>query len=997
MRSIKFYNLFLLLLILSPFIFPAIDIQNRKENYSSDILINEISDKNNDKIDDNLANDLEYKEDETIEVIVEFNRAINSVDRFKLLKIGANFIEGSWDLNRRVKIKTKPNLLDKIAEIHSVVKITASEKRLIMIAIEGLDFNDLAKLKQYKDTKIFWNVGCALISSYSGIENDINLLGTYDAIMDTTDLYLHSAIIENPSSEITANTVTNANTINASSLWSIGINGTGVKVGNIDTGINNLHYDLAGRIFSTQSFISTIYGYDENITSTNDPDGHGSHTSGIMIGNGTANSSYKGIAFNSEIIFAKVGTKATLSSVVAAIDWLISEGAETINLSYGGTDSPGLDIVEIAFRNAVRNHDVLCSLSAGNEGADGFYTAGTPGTTDDVITVGNVNDWEAPPTISYSSSRGPTADDHMKPDVMAPGTNIYSCHPTSTNTYISRSGTSMAAPQVTGAIALLIGACKDSGIEYNPGLIKGALMKTADIIAPISSNNLLKQGRGIVNVGAAWDEIIKATKEGAMPIIGACNPIQEPLHYWVDLVQGQVAEQYLTCVSPFKTDLSLEISGSASAFVTIGTIPNEYSAITKLTFNIPIDATIGDYSGILTFKYKTYELDTITIDFSISESNGHRMLLNYRTTNYGIDHMYRQFNEFTKDILNNGYVISEQNVTLDSTILSEYEAIWLPDPFNYHYPLEEDGNYTIIETNPSWAIGELMALTNYVNNGGSVFICLLGQIEDTENHIILNTNVSAVNEFTEQFGIHVRDTNNSIIFPITVDTVALHPLTVGVEAIDHWGCSLELSGDAVQLTELSSGSNYATLAASQTPNGGRVVVLTTNFALDEDGYRNYYNYGYTQNNQFGRNLFRWITAKHRMQQLDNTVENGVATITYEYLNGPGADFGGYVITPSEQINLIWEEIDENIWQANYSFTETGLHFFFPECGLTKVDDFDYFIINADEIATSPSPSETPTNTTTPTTTASSGYILLSIMTIFLSSIIVTVVIRKYRK
>lgn len=969
---------------------------NREETFQGNIWIKEIQDSNKDKIDDELYNKIKYTTSNYLDVVLKYDRSIKKADLNRLRELDVKILSGAWDLGRRIHVSTSIELLKEITSLSGLSHITTSEKRLIMVAIEGTDFTDLKKLTKLKGAEIFWNVGCALIPYFSGIENDIKDLGTYNAIIDTTNIYFQTTTLPDISDNYEINTITNANTINASSLWNLGYNGTGIKVGNIDTGINHLHEDLAGRINASQSFVLTIYGYEEDDLTTTDDNGHGTHTSGIIAGNGTGIATYTGIAPCSELIFAKVGSSATLPSVVAALDWLITKGAETVNLSFGGSDTTGKDIVEIAFSNAVRNHDILISVSAGNEGGDGFYTAGTPGTTDDVITVGNVNDAYNPPTIVYSSSSGPTADDHMKPDLMAPGNNIMSCYHIGVSGYVPKSGTSMAAPQVTGSIALMIQACKANGINYNPGLLKSALMKTAELITPISSNNLLTQGRGVVNVGAAWNYILNSEKEGLTPIIGACNPIQEPLHYWSTLLQGQIAEQYLTCVSPFKTDLSIEKSGDTAVFITIDTIPEQYTAITKIIFDIPLDATLGTYTGQLSFKYKTYTLDTVTINLEISESNGYRMLLNYRTTDYSIDHMYGQFKEFTEDILINDYIISEQNVVLDSSVLANYEAVWLPDPFNYYYPLGDYEDYSIVETNPYWAVGEIDALTDYIENGGTVFFCFIGQLTNAEETLLLNTNVSAVNEFTEQYGIHVRNTNWTAPTQTIVDTVGIHPLTFGVDSINHYGCSLELTGDAVQVTELSAGSEYATCAYAQTASGGRVIVLTTNFVLDNEGYNDLYDIDQTQNKQFGRNLIRWGTAKNRINLISTIEEEGKIIITYEYQNGLGADFGGYVITPSsEQINLVWNEIETNIWQTNYYFSELGIHHFFPECGPTGIDDFDYFVFNADQIATEPSPSPTPSNTTT--TTSETGVIFLTIVVFYIVGMIVPVIIKKYRK
>ncbi|MFW9923826.1 MAG: S8 family serine peptidase, partial [Candidatus Thorarchaeota archaeon] len=616
---------FFLLIITTSFL-PLINgygISSLKQNFNinpEDISI----DYNFDKIDDRILPELKLFGSKSIDVIVKFDRRINSFDRIRLANIGATSLSSSWNLERCIKITINSRLLKVITNFPGVEFISKAEKRAIMVAIEGNNFEDLNRLKNYPQTEIYWNVGCALVPFYSGIENDLNLLGSFSYIQDITDSYLETTIIPIDNNDLTISTVKNAETINATSLWDLGYNGSGVKIGNIDTGINSAHLDFAGRIMAAQSFILTNYGYEYNDTTTSDPNGHGSHTTGIMAGNGTGNIAYKGIAPESEIYFAKIGNPATLYSVVVALDWLVTQGVETINFSYGGSDSTGLDIAETAMRNVVRNNGILLSLSAGNDGDDGFYTVGTPGTTDDVITVGNVNDWNNPPLIVSSSARGPTADDHMKPDLMAPGYGIYSCGPTGTVSYVVKSGTSMAAPQVTGSIALLIQACKNNGIDYNPGLLKGALMKTATLKTPISSYNLLVQGRGIVNVGAAWNLIVNSAKEDLMPIIGACNPVQQPLHYWSTLLQGQVSEQYLTCVSPFKSDLSIEVSGDISSFITIDPIPEEYTSIVKIKYSIPINATIGSYSGQINFKYKTNTLDSISLILSVAESNGHR-------------------------------------------------------------------------------------------------------------------------------------------------------------------------------------------------------------------------------------------------------------------------------------------------------------------------------------------------------------------------------------
>ena len=67
-------------------------------------------------------------------------------------------------------------------------------------------------------------------------------------------------------------------------------------------------------------------------------------------------------------------------------------------------------------------------------------------------------------------------------------------------------------------------------------------------------------------------------------------------------------------------------------------------------------------------------------------------------------------------------------------------------------------------------------------------------------------------------------------------------------------------------------------------------------------------------------------------------------MTYEYISGPGADFGGYVITPEEtRHNLTWVELSSGMWSFTYNCESLGTYHFYPECGTTGVDEFDYLL------------------------------------------------------
>ncbi len=913
------------------------------------LYMKEAIDNNGDKIDDKLLSTTAFTNGYSDEIAIKFNHRIDSLDLQKLTNLGAVCTNDIWDAGTRVKISTTEDSLYQIAELTDVVFITTAEIRFIMVAIVGSDFSDLSTLLAFENSEIFWETGCALVPYYSGVENDIKSLGAYSTIADTTDIYYtFDTVKDDTDYSFSPDTLKNANTMNATLLVNAGYDGSGVNVGILDTGIRSTHADLSGRVGKQQSFVTIGYGYDFTDTSNTDFVGHGTHVAGIVGGDGTANSQRVGIAPGVTFYAAKIGdhhedgAPATLVSMIAGVNWLSAQGADVINMSFGCGAEPSINILEAAITNVVNNNGVKFVHSNGNEGDQGVYSTDSPTAA---ISVGAADDSSLPLSMAYFSSLGPNADNTMKPDLVAPGYGIMSCSYQSDTGYVSMSGTSMSAPQIAGAAAILVDVCKTESLSYNPGAIKSALMYTAKPLPTHSFDHLI-QGRGMANVGAAATLLINADKEGNYPIIGALNPLTNPVSIYAELLQGQVVEQFVTCVSPFRdNNLTLEVSGTAAALLDLDEVSNYYSATARVTYSVPVTTAPGTYNGEFTFKYKGTVLDTVDVKIKVVPSHGeHRMLLNYRTTNWMNDHMYGQYKFFTADLLNRGWVISEQSIVLTADILSNYEAVWFPDPYSILIDDALDSStYNPLST------AELTALSNFVTAGGSVFLNFNGNAFNDELSMVYGTNVTHINEFTDQYGIHVRDDIWGSPSTLIVNPVGNHALTAGVTGVDHYGCSLETSGDAVQVTEFAAGYDYSTVAYYQAPSGGRVIVMSTNFALDSDGYKNKYSGIGTQNDVFGRNLVRWATAEHRIKQYNYSFTAGVMNMTYEYISGPGADFGGYVITPEDtRHNLTWVELTNGMWSFAYECESLGTYHFYPECGTTGVDEFDYLLFECTE-------------------------------------------------
>jgi len=238
---------------------------------------------------------------------------------------------------------------------------------------------------------------------------------------------------------------------------------TDIVVAVIDTGIDPSHVDLdGGKVLGWKDYVnSKTAPYDDN--------GHGTHCSSTIAGEGEGNILYKGVAPGSALVGIKVLDRkgnGSMSDVTAGIDWAVQNkatyGIEVISLSLGtNSSSDGTDSTSLAVNNAFDN-GIAVLVAAGNSGP-GKYTIGSPGAAEKAITVGAMADiGEKGFNLAYFSSRGPTADGRIKPDIAAPGVNIMAAKANTASSYVSYSGTSMATPFTAGTVALMLDA--------NPGL-----------------------------------------------------------------------------------------------------------------------------------------------------------------------------------------------------------------------------------------------------------------------------------------------------------------------------------------------------------------------------------------------------------------------------------------------------------------------------------------------------------------------------------------------
>lgn len=274
--------------------------------------------------------------------------------------------------------------------------------------------------------------------------------------------------------------------------------GKDVGVAVIDTGISP-HYDLIrpdNRIIAFKDFIG-------NKTGPYDDDGHGTHVAGIIAGNGYTSQKYIGTAPCANLIGVKAldhEGNGTESDILAGLQWVLNNrkryNIRVINLSLGiKAEVPYKEDPLVRGANAAVRYGLSVITAAGNNGP-GKCTINSPGVSPYVITVGAADmtksDTESGICVAKFSSRGPTMAGENKPDLIAPGVNIYSLDGKNPKGYAIQSGTSMAAPVVSGAAACLYAQYP----KLTPGQVKRILTQDA---LPLNKENRNSQGRGLLN------------------------------------------------------------------------------------------------------------------------------------------------------------------------------------------------------------------------------------------------------------------------------------------------------------------------------------------------------------------------------------------------------------------------------------------------------------------------------------------------------------------
>ena len=442
--------------------------------------------------------------------------------------------------------------------------------------------------------------------------------------------------------------------IGADKLWgpTFATAGNGMKIGIIDDGLDasNPYFNPSGfqyppgfpkgqtqaattKVIVQRTFAPAAPAY-KYATTPFDPTGsfHATHVAGIAAGDhGTTAGglAISGVAPNAQLGNYKAltipspdfGLDGNAAEIAAAIEAAVADGMNVINLSLGEPEiEPKRDLVVQAI-NAAAAAGVVPVVAAGNDFQDfGYGSVSSPGSAAGAITVAAV---DAADQIAGFSSGGPAPVSlGMKPDVSAPGVSILSSLPASQGTFGLLSGTSMAAPHVAGAAALL----KERHPDWTVEQVKSALEQSGDPVHSVTGSEVpaTREGGGLVNLVRADAPLLFASPTG----LSFGEVRKQPVTQTVTLTDagGGAGDWNLSTLvqagsGSVTVPATVTVPGAFAAQATPGAAPGDVTGFIVLTrgtdirripfwFNVPAGGLAGDSARALT-KPGTYRGTTV--------------------------------------------------------------------------------------------------------------------------------------------------------------------------------------------------------------------------------------------------------------------------------------------------------------------------------------------------------------------------------------------------
>tara|TARA_B100001250_G_scaffold174617_1_gene150152 strand:+ start:2333 stop:4000 length:1668 start_codon:yes stop_codon:yes gene_type:complete len=355
--------------------------------------------------------------------------------------------------------------------------------------------------------------------------------------------------------------------VNVVPLHQMGFRGSGIRIAILDNGfhytehpafLNGLNVVAEKDFVNNDAIVSDEVDQprtgDERRSSQNI---HGAQVLSILAGNEIGQ--FLGVAPDAEYLLAKTEDNASEFPVeedrwIAGLEWADSLGADVVNSSLGYNlwdDGSGYNYQDLDGRTALTSvaagHGVerglVIVVAAGNEALSSWHYITAPADADGVVSVGSIalmGGFEGQFNIAATSSRGPTADGRIKPDVVAPGQGVVVADIRSGG-YVRNSGTSFAAPIVSGISALIL--------QINPGL------KPHQILSELRSSALDLGDSGADTV-YGWGLVNALRASGLQPVIPQTTRLFTPTP---NPIIGEIEQVFFPMEVTEPTDVILHV------------------------------------------------------------------------------------------------------------------------------------------------------------------------------------------------------------------------------------------------------------------------------------------------------------------------------------------------------------------------------------------------------------------------------------------------------
>ncbi|MHA2225515.1 MAG: S8 family peptidase [Candidatus Hodarchaeales archaeon] len=617
--------------------------------------------------------------------------------------------------------------------------------------------------------------------------------------------------------------------IGASYLYQFGINGSRTKIGIIDTGVNNDSEEFGARLKGQKSFVSIENGYSQDVSDPDDYWIHGKKVANLATGN------TNGIAPAAEIYGAKIihtasvtgagedGGEETTAGMLEAIDYLVDNEVDVINISLGqyhnlpsGMREEVIDYISIV-------HNIVFSISAGNSGTS-YGDRGTlnnPSTALQCISVAASN--IAGTDIASFSSKGPKIDYSLKPDISAPGLKTP-----------EGDGTSFAAPIVAGGAALIIDFLKREKLSYSAATIKAALLAGARSMG----KPIWEEGAGFINLTKSLEIINSSKKIQNVPDITYLHPTKLPFDPFEILFAGSSVTFNLTVICSRNISSVAQIPSSLSEFITTSSISDipDISMLIPLNFSIPASTTNQKVTGQIVINNQPLKIE-FEIRQPVSRILFDESLNRIVKHGYGTDMFEIQgdtsssigmYSAFTKYLAyeNNYSVTPHISGELGLNYLKKFDVLILCNPFSlatdkYMDWVENPGTeYISLSQNSSEAV------FNFVELGGGVMIL------STDSNFY---NITALNELLSNFDLQIQSESSGSIQQSFINE-SPNNFTKNISTFPFWGNYIQISGGNTQV--IANIANKPTLASYQNSVGGKVLLYGSDLIFDNIGFSN---------------------------------------------------------------------------------------------------------------------------------------------------------------